>query len=162
VSSIASSITALRAAGLTPEQILRAIECEQEQRAAARRERNRVNQRNSRSRRQHVSADSADTPSPSFSPPTPSPITTPSPSSASLRSAAPADDGGEVALFSRGKQVLGQSAGGLINQLLAAKDGKVPLARAVIETAATKQSPREWVAAAVKGARDPPERDPRL
>ncbi len=47
--------------------------------------------------------------------------------------------------FARGKQVLGQSAGGLLARLLKAKQGCVPMARAVVEMAATKQDPREWV-----------------
>lgn len=49
----------------------------------------------------------------------------------------------EKQLFARGKAVLGQSAGGLIAKLLKAKG--LELARAAIETAATKQNPREYV-----------------
>jgi hypothetical protein len=61
----------------------------------------------------------------------------------------------EKDLFDRGKLVLGKTAGGLIRQLLAAKDGKVPLARAAIEVAATKQDPREYIGAILRN-RDPP------
>lgn len=60
----------------------------------------------------------------------------------------------ERELFERGKEVLGQNAGGLIKNLLASK-GAVELARAAIETAATKQDPREYIGAMVRG-RDPP------
>lgn len=49
----------------------------------------------------------------------------------------------ERELFRRGKGVLGQNAGGLIKKLLKAKTGSVELARAAVETAATKQDPRE-------------------
>jgi hypothetical protein len=75
------------------------------------------------------------------------------------------DKADEVALFARGKAVLGKDAGGLITKLLKSKAGKVPLARAVIETASTKQDPREYVSAVIRG-RDPApvnqRRDPRL
>lgn len=49
----------------------------------------------------------------------------------------------EKQLFERGKAVLGQNAGGLIAKLLKAKG--LELARASIETAATKQNPREYI-----------------
>lgn len=51
----------------------------------------------------------------------------------------------EADLFRRGKEVLGKTAGGLIRQLVTAKDGKVNLARAAIETAAGKENPREYI-----------------
>ena len=53
-------------------------------------------------------------------------------------------------LFKRGRQVCGKNAGGLINALLKAKQFDVALARSVIEMAATKDDPREFVAAAVR------------
>jgi hypothetical protein len=56
----------------------------------------------------------------------------------------------EQQLFERGKEVLGQNAGGMIQNLLKAK-GRIELARAVIETAATKQNAREYVAGAIRG-----------
>jgi hypothetical protein len=49
----------LRAVGVTPEQIVRVLELEQNERLASRREQNRINKRNQRLRH-HVSADSAD------------------------------------------------------------------------------------------------------
>ena len=54
-------------------------------------------------------------------------------------------------LFRRGKDVLGKSAGGLIRDLLRAKGGNVALARAAIEQASTKQTPREYVARIIHG-----------
>lgn len=57
----------------------------------------------------------------------------------------------EVDLFRRGKELLGQSSGGLIRNLLAAKAGNVSLARAALETASTKQDPREYIGAIVRG-----------
>ncbi len=57
----------------------------------------------------------------------------------------------EKELFERGKQVLGKNAGGMIASLLKAKGGKPELARAVIEMAATKQNPREYVARVTTG-----------
>jgi uncharacterized protein YdaU (DUF1376 family) len=51
----------------------------------------------------------------------------------------------EVELFRRGKEVLGKSAGGLVKQLLDAKGGKINLARAAIETASSKENPREYI-----------------
>ena len=60
----------------------------------------------------------------------------------------------ETELFRRGKQVLGKNAGGLITELLKAKDGKVALARAAIETASTKHDPREYVGAIIRGKPD--------
>lgn len=64
----------------------------------------------------------------------------------------------EADLFRRGKQVLGENTGGLISKLLKAKSNNIPLARAAIETAATKNNPREWVGRVIRN-RDPPERD---
>ena len=56
----------------------------------------------------------------------------------------------ERELFIRGKQILGQQAGGLIVKLLKAKHGNVALARSALETASTKQNPREYVVACLK------------
>lgn len=58
----------------------------------------------------------------------------------------------EADLFRRGKEVLGSSAGGLVRKLLSAKGGNLSLARAAIETASTKEAPREYVGAAINGA----------
>lgn len=57
----------------------------------------------------------------------------------------------EADLFRRGKEVLGKSAGGLITQLLKAKDGKINLARAAIEQAAGKQDAREYIGSIIRG-----------
>lgn len=57
----------------------------------------------------------------------------------------------ERELFQRGRQVLGQEAGGLIANLLKSKEGDVALARAAIETASTKDKPREYVGGILKG-----------
>jgi hypothetical protein len=58
----------------------------------------------------------------------------------------------EADLFHRGKEVLGDSAGGLIKNLIKAKAGNIALARAAIETASTKQDPREYIAACIRGS----------
>ncbi|MCP3472332.1 hypothetical protein NLM33_18620 [Bradyrhizobium sp. CCGUVB1N3] len=56
----------------------------------------------------------------------------------------------ETELFRRGREVLGNSAGGVISQLLKAK-GKPELARAAVEVAATKENPREYIGAIIRG-----------
>jgi hypothetical protein len=67
------------------------------------------------------------------------------------------DKAPEAELFERGKRVLGKTSGGIIAKLLAAKGGSIALARAAIEQASTKQSPREYVAAIIeKAATGPP------
>jgi len=60
----------------------------------------------------------------------------------------------EAELFKRGKAVLGNNAGGLISNLIKAKGGNVALARAAIETASTKQDPREYIGAVMRGDPD--------
>lgn len=60
----------------------------------------------------------------------------------------------ERQLFQRGKAVLGKNAGGMITALLKSREFDVALARSVIETAATKQDPREYLAGAIKGGPD--------
>ena len=67
--------------------------------------------------------------------------------------------------FDRGKALLGKAAGGLLAGVLKAKDGNVALARAALETASTKQDPREYLGAVVRGKDPPPSEqrwDPRL
>lgn len=59
----------------------------------------------------------------------------------------------ERELFSRGKQVLGKSSGGVIANLLKAKGGDIALARSVIETASTKQNPNEYVGGAIRAGK---------
>ena len=72
----------------------------------------------------------------------------------------------EADLFHRGKAILGDSAGGLIKNLIKAKAGSIALARAAIETASTKQDPREYIAACIHGPEAAAQRangwDPRL
>lgn len=65
-------------------------------------------------------------------------------------------DNPEADLFRRGKEILGQASGGLIKQLLRAKNNSIPLARAALEQASTKQDAREYIGAIVRG-RDSPE-----
>jgi hypothetical protein len=47
--------------------------------------------------------------------------------------------------FIRGKALLGKSAGGLLAKLKASKGGNVALARAALETASTKENPKEYI-----------------
>lgn len=54
--------------------------------------------------------------------------------------------------FARGKALLGKNAGGQLAKLKAAKGGNVALARAVIETASTKENPAEYVAGAIRAS----------
>lgn len=54
----------------------------------------------------------------------------------------------ETELFDVGKRLLGKSAGGLIAKLVKARG--VPGARAVIDEAADRQDPREWVGACLR------------
>jgi hypothetical protein len=72
----------------------------------------------------------------------------------------------EADLFQRGKVILGDSAGGLIKNLIKVKAGSIALARAAIETASTKQDPREYIAGCIQGAEAAAHRlngwDPRL
>jgi hypothetical protein len=66
---------------------------------------------------------------------------------------APMND--ETEVFRRGKQVLGPSAGGLIKNLVKAKQGSIPHARAAIEIASTKENPREYIGAIISGTGPP-------
>ncbi len=60
------------------------------------------------------------------------------------------NDNQESELYRRGKEILGPSGGGFIKNLLKAKGGSVPLARAAIETAATKNDPREYIGGVIR------------
>lgn len=64
----------------------------------------------------------------------------------------------EADLYRRGKEVLGEGAGGLIKKLLAAK-GTVAAARAAIEQASEKGVPREYIAAIIRGNKSAVETD---
>lgn len=57
----------------------------------------------------------------------------------------------EADLFRRGKEILGKNGGGIIKNLLKAKQNNVPLARAAIEQASTKDDPREYIGAIIRG-----------
>ena len=52
-------------------------------------------------------------------------------------------------LYARGRDVLGAASGGLITKLLKLNSGVVPLTRAVIEVASTKNDPAAYVGAVV-------------
>lgn len=61
----------------------------------------------------------------------------------------------EADLYRRGRQLLGENAGGLVSKLLKAKNGSIPLARAAIEQSATKDKPREYIGRVVAGQQQP-------
>lgn len=67
--------------------------------------------------------------------------------------AAPETD--EVQFFRRGKELLGASSGGFLKKLLEAKGGSLPLARAALEQASTKENRREYLGAIVRGREKP-------
>ncbi|MEO6381958.1 MAG: DUF1376 domain-containing protein [Nitrobacter sp.] len=56
----------------------------------------------------------------------------------------------ETELFRRGKEILGRESGGLIKNLLKAKNGDFALARAAIEVASTKSNAREYVGGVIR------------
>ena len=51
----------------------------------------------------------------------------------------------DAALFERAAEVLGKGQGALITKLKRAKGGSIPLARAALETAATKHDPKSYL-----------------
>ena len=53
--------------------------------------------------------------------------------------------------FDRGKQVLGDGAGGFLQKLLALKHGNIALARAAVEQASTMDNPREYIGGILRG-----------
>ena len=62
----------------------------------------------------------------------------------------------DVSYYRRIREVLGDNAGGLGKQLLAAKGGSYPLARAAIEQASTKgKGAREYIGAIIRGSPKP-------
>jgi hypothetical protein len=67
--------------------------------------------------------------------------------------AAPMND--ETEVYRRGKEILGTNSGGLIKNLIKAKSGSIPHARASIEIASTKQDPREYIGAIIQGTSPP-------
>lgn len=121
----------------------------------ARRERDRERKRRGKSAEvprkiQDVSAGTTAEPPPMVSPTPPSlnPPEVPKPTVSADSGPTQADL--EKELFRRGRQVCGKNSGGLISSLLKAKQHDVALARAVIETAATKHDPREYVGGAIR------------
>lgn len=66
---------------------------------------------------------------------------------------APMND--ETEVYRRGKEILGASSGGLIKNLIKAKKGSVPHARAAIEIASTKENPREYIGGILSGTGPP-------
>jgi hypothetical protein len=62
----------------------------------------------------------------------------------------------DAQLFARGREVLGnvKGVGGLITELKKHFNGNIALARAAIETASTKDKPREYIGAIVRGKRE--------
>ncbi len=56
----------------------------------------------------------------------------------------------ERELFTRGKQILGQSGGGMIVKSLKAKEGSVAQARAALEMASEKENSREYIGAIIR------------
>ena len=62
----------------------------------------------------------------------------------------------EADLYQRGREVLGRQAGGLIKQLIDAKQKNLALARASIEQASTKDNPREYIGAVIRGPKVSP------
>lgn len=51
----------------------------------------------------------------------------------------------EADLFRRGKEVLGKNAGGLISRLFKAQGRSISMTLSIIEMAAKKENPREYV-----------------
>lgn len=65
----------------------------------------------------------------------------------------PAKSGPEQEFFLRSRKIFGPKHGGSLGaKLLKAKDGKIALARAALEIASTKQDPREYVGAIIRGS----------
>jgi len=56
-------------------------------------------------------------------------------------------------LYRRGKDVLGETAGGMITKLLAAKGGSIPAARAALELASASTNAREYIGGIIRGRR---------
>lgn len=61
----------------------------------------------------------------------------------------------ETEVYRRGKEILGASSGGLIKNLIKAKKGSIPHARAAIEIASTKENPREYIGGVLNGTGPP-------
>ena len=61
----------------------------------------------------------------------------------------------EADYYRRVKEVIGPSGGGVGKKLLDSKGGSVPLARAAVEQASTKQDPREYLGAIIRNRGSP-------
>lgn len=66
----------------------------------------------------------------------------------------------EKAFFKRGRELLGKNCGGLLATLLKTRNQDVKSALRIIETAATKLDPREYVAAACQYRQNEPKEKP--
>jgi hypothetical protein len=63
----------------------------------------------------------------------------------------------ECQYFARGREVIGKASGGLLTSVLKAYRQDIDAARALLETAADKDDPREWLSAACRHNRiNPP------
>lgn len=74
----------------------------------------------------------------------------------------PAEKTPEARVYARGKEILGQSAGGLVKKLLVAKNNSIPQAMAALEMAAGVAEPREYLGAIIRGREQKSKQDLRL
>lgn len=73
----------------------------------------------------------------------------PRPPMAAVTSLPVAPEAPDARVYRRGREVLGNSAGGIVKKLIVAKDGNLSLAAAAIETASTKADPKTYLMAIV-------------
>ena len=85
--------------------------------------------------------------------PTPTPTTTVSEGDKSPSAGADFDP--EKPVFDYGKQILGQSAGGQVRNLIRHHGGDLAATMVTLRLAARKQDPREFVGAFIRGHRQP-------
>lgn len=120
----------LVAAGAPASAIVEYLKFEDEKRAPKKsKERDRQRAKRSNTKQQPATVSNIEQPSPTPSE-TPSQIA-------------------ERDLFKRGKELCGARAGGMITALIRSKDYDLKAAREVVDTAATKSDPREFIAAAI-------------
>lgn len=65
----------------------------------------------------------------------------------------------DARVYRRGREVLGNSAGGIVKMLILAKDGNPSLAAAAIETASTKADPKAYLMAIVNSRQKDSEKE---
>jgi hypothetical protein len=65
----------------------------------------------------------------------------------------PPDATADAQLYTRGREVLGKAAGGIVTELKKHFGGNIALARASLEQASTKHDPREYLGAIIRGKR---------